>query len=265
VASYSLTVAAAPVVPPAPPPPPTVVVLSPAGVAAGVVGGLYSQALAASGGSGSYTFAVTAGSLPAGLTLSPAGVLSGTPMAPGTFTFAVTATDSAANVGVASYSLTVAATPVVPPAPPPPPTVVVVSPAGVAAGVVGGLYSQALAASGGSGSYTFAVTAGSLPAGLTLSPAGVLTAPRMADLTFTFAVTATDSAANVGVASYSLTVARTAERRPGTPPPPTGIVVSPAGVAAGGGGGVYSQALAASGGRVSCTVALSWGTVTDVV
>jgi len=54
----------------------------------------YSQTLTGSGGTAPYTFAVTAGTLPAGLTLSAAGLLSGTPTATGTFNFTVTGTDS---------------------------------------------------------------------------------------------------------------------------------------------------------------------------
>jgi LPXTG-motif cell wall-anchored protein len=54
----------------------------------------YSQTLAVTG-TGPITFAVTAGSLPAGLTLDPAtGVISGTPTAIGSSTFTVTATGS---------------------------------------------------------------------------------------------------------------------------------------------------------------------------
>ena len=56
----------------------------------------YSQTLAASGGTGPYTFAVSTGTLPAGLSLnSSTGVISGSPAIPvGTTAFWVTATDS---------------------------------------------------------------------------------------------------------------------------------------------------------------------------
>jgi large repetitive protein len=66
--------------------------------------------VSASGGSGTYTFAVTAGTLPAGLCLNATtGVLSGTPTATGSSTFTITATDSnnAALVGSQVYSLQV--------------------------------------------------------------------------------------------------------------------------------------------------------------
>jgi hypothetical protein len=74
----------------------------------------YSQTLAGSGGTGPYTFAVTGGALPAGMTLSPAGLLSATPVTgSGAFSFTVTVTDSAGCTGTATYTGTVNAPPVV--------------------------------------------------------------------------------------------------------------------------------------------------------
>lgn len=60
------------------------------------VGVAYTASLSAmaSGGTTPYTWAVTSGTLPTGLTLSPTGTLSGTPTATGNFTFSVTVTDS---------------------------------------------------------------------------------------------------------------------------------------------------------------------------
>jgi hypothetical protein len=73
----------------------------------------YSQALAVSGGGGPYTYSLTSGSLPVGLTLASSGVVSGTPTRAGGAAFGVTVTD--AN-GVSSPSFTVSlviATPVI--------------------------------------------------------------------------------------------------------------------------------------------------------
>src|SRR5262249_56052829 len=54
----------------------------------------YSATLSATGGSGTYTFAVTTGSLPSWLALNTStGVLSGTPTTTGTSNFTITATD----------------------------------------------------------------------------------------------------------------------------------------------------------------------------
>jgi uncharacterized repeat protein (TIGR03803 family) len=79
--------------------------LSPAALPAATVGAGYGQTLTASGGTGPYTFAVTAGSLPAGLSLSSAGVLSGTPTAAGSSAFTATATDSTGTAGSQFYTL----------------------------------------------------------------------------------------------------------------------------------------------------------------
>lgn len=61
----------------------------------------------AAGGSGTYTWAKTAGTLPAGVAISSAGVWSGTPTGAGTFTFTITATDANAVTGSASQTITV--------------------------------------------------------------------------------------------------------------------------------------------------------------
>ncbi len=58
----------------------------------GLVGAAYSQTLTASGGSQPLTWSITAGTLPPGLSLSPNGVISGTPGAGMTVTFTVKAT-----------------------------------------------------------------------------------------------------------------------------------------------------------------------------
>ncbi|MBF9140881.1 T9SS type A sorting domain-containing protein [Hymenobacter properus] len=91
---------------------PTITV-NPATVPGGSVGVAYSQIFLASGGTAPYTYAITAGAVPAGLSLSSGGTLSGTPTASGTFNFRVTATDNSAAPGPYSgfrdYALTIAA------------------------------------------------------------------------------------------------------------------------------------------------------------
>jgi hypothetical protein len=61
----------------------------------------------AEAGFSSFTFSVTSGTLPSGLTLASAGTLSGTPTAVGAFTFTVTATDSTGFSASQSYTLTI--------------------------------------------------------------------------------------------------------------------------------------------------------------
>jgi Putative Ig domain len=93
----------------APPPPP--IAILPATLAGGTHAVAYSQQLSASGGIGTpaqFTFAVTAGALPPGLTLNGTWLLAGTPTTPGTFGFTVTATDLAGETQLIVYSLVIA-------------------------------------------------------------------------------------------------------------------------------------------------------------
>jgi hypothetical protein len=81
--------------------------VGPTSLPAGTEEVAYNQTLNASGGTSPYKFSVTAGSLPAGLTLSTAGLLHGAPTASGSFTFTVTATDKNGNTGSQPYTLTI--------------------------------------------------------------------------------------------------------------------------------------------------------------
>jgi hypothetical protein len=88
---------------------PTITV-NPATLPNGTVGVAYNQTITASGGTPPYTFTITSGSLPAGLTLNPAtGALSGTPTTIGTSNFIVTATDASACAGSRSYTIVIVA------------------------------------------------------------------------------------------------------------------------------------------------------------
>jgi hypothetical protein len=66
---------------------------------AGTAGVAYSATLGATGGygTGTYTFSLISGALPTGLTLSAAGILSGTPTGAGTFTFTAQVTSTLAT------------------------------------------------------------------------------------------------------------------------------------------------------------------------
>jgi hypothetical protein len=77
----------------------------------GSVGNAYTFAYAATG-TPAPTFAVTGGALPPGLTLSPAGALTGTPSAAGTFTGTVTASNGTLPDATQAFSITIAAAPV---------------------------------------------------------------------------------------------------------------------------------------------------------
>ncbi|MGQ3131740.1 MAG: choice-of-anchor J domain-containing protein [Flavobacteriales bacterium] len=80
--------------------------VSPASVPNGTAGSMYSQNLSQTGALGAPNYAITAGALPPGLTLSAAGVISGTPTATGTFNFTVTVNDNSGCSGSRAYSIT---------------------------------------------------------------------------------------------------------------------------------------------------------------
>jgi autotransporter-associated beta strand protein len=84
-----------------------IIMLSPSTLPLGTRLAPYSQAITASGGTSPYTNTVVAGSLPSGLTLSPEGLLSGTPDAIGTYNFTVQAMDALGYTGTRDYSVTI--------------------------------------------------------------------------------------------------------------------------------------------------------------
>jgi hypothetical protein len=132
-----------------------------AGLPSGAVGIAYTANLTASGGDGKYTWTLSDGSLPAGLTLGAAGVITGTPTASGTFSPTVRVT-SAGVTTVRQLSLVIAA------------ELVITSPRTLPHAFVGQLYSTTLAVAGGDASNRWSLASGALPAGLTLSATGVI-------------------------------------------------------------------------------------------
>jgi hypothetical protein len=95
--------------PPPPTPAPTPALsITTSGLPGATVGNAYSTTLSASGGSGTKSWTITAGSLPAGLSLSSGGVLSGTPTAPGTSSFTAKVSAGSAS-SQRQFSLGVAA------------------------------------------------------------------------------------------------------------------------------------------------------------
>ncbi|MCC7599481.1 putative Ig domain-containing protein, partial [Janthinobacterium sp. FW305-129] len=183
---------------------PTITV-APSTVPAAAVGTAYSQTVTAANGQAPYAYAVSAGALPAGLSLNAAtGVLSGTPTAAGTFNFTLRATDSSTGngpyVGARAYTLTVSA------------PMISVTPTVMPAMTAGVAYSQNIVASGGTSTYSYAITGGSLPTGLSLAPDGTLSGTPTAAGAYNFTVTATDSSTGTGAPftgsrAYSSTVA----------------------------------------------------------
>jgi uncharacterized repeat protein (TIGR01451 family) len=179
---------------------------------AAAVNSAYSFTLTATGGTTPYTWSVNAGTLPAGLTLSSAGVLSGSPTTTGSYPFTVNVID--ANHGVATASITLvvsAALTLTFPAPP--------------SGTVGVAYTDTFTAANGTTPYTFSISSGTLPAGLTLTAStGVVSGTPTTAGTSSFTVKVTDArsatatfATSITILSSMLTVAVTASTATAAP------------------------------------------------
>lgn len=205
----------------------------------GTVGLAYSQTLSATGGTPPYSWSVAAGVLPAGLSLSPSGVISGTPSTAGTFSFTVQVSDSKQGSVSKSFSLTITAASA-------PPSITTASP--LPSGTVGAAYSQTLSATGGTPPYSWSVTGGALPAGLSLSASGSISGTPTASGTFSFTAQVTDSKQASASKAFSVTInsASTPVSITTTSPLPSGTV-----------GAAYSQSLAAVGG----TPPYSWAVI----
>ena len=137
--------------------------------------------------------------LPPGLTVSPSGVI-GTPTASGTFTDSIAVSDAETPIQTASQPFSITITN-------PALTVTTTSLPGGQVGVV--YQTTVLGVSGGTGPYTWAVTSGNLPDGLSLGTDGTLSGTAAIDaVTDTFAVTASDSEtpAATGTATFTIVI-----------------------------------------------------------
>lgn len=158
----------------------------------GIVGQAYSHTLTATGGTGSYVWQLGSGSLPAGLALSAAGAVSGTPTTAGTSS-AVARVSSGSQTDSVTLNITIVAQLAVVVGTPPP-------------AVMGKSFSHQLSATGGTGTYTWQLAGGSLPDGLSLSTSGLVSGIPAKTGSFTATVRAT-SGSQTADGTLALTVA----------------------------------------------------------
>lgn len=179
---------------------------APSNPPSGRAGAAYSQSVAgAGGGAAPYTYSLSSGSLPPGLSLSNNGLLSGTPTQVGHFNFQIKATDSSTGVGPFSSDPSTLSLDILPP-------ILSLSPATLQSALVNTAYSQSFSATGGNGPYSYTISPeGTLPAGLIFSSAGVLSGTPTVSGSFTFTVSARDQTAGSGapfsvMQSYTLVI-----------------------------------------------------------
>jgi hypothetical protein len=144
------------------------------------------------------SWSVESGELPPGLALSPQGPLTGTPTAEGSWGFVIRA-QNGSTIDSQDYALTVRQ------------PLSVKSPFGPArppSSEVGIRLAKTFTATGGSGTYTWALASGALPTGVTLDTAkGTIAGTPRAAGVFAFGVSATDSEGRVTTSATALTVA----------------------------------------------------------
>jgi hypothetical protein len=202
--------------------------------------GAYSQTLAVTGGTSPFTWSLNAGILPAGLTLDAStGIISGTVSSSAVAeSFTVKATDNNGVADTQALSIAVNGTP----------SITTTSLSAATQNQTG--YAQTVSGTGGTTFYTWTVTTGILPAGLSLNPAsGVISGTVGASaVNETFTVTLTD--ANSVTATKSLTITVNAAPNITTTTLPGGTKTS-----------AYSQTLAETGG----TTPLTWSVTTGIL
>jgi hypothetical protein len=206
-----------------------------------LTGGIY-----AAGGTPGYTYSVTQGALPNGLTLNAtSGIISGSPTATGTSSFTVQATDSGGSQPVTqALSITVNAE----------------SPLSTASTslpipAVGQSYIHVLGEKGGAAPYTWAVSGGALPSGITLSSAGILQGDPTVAGTFNFTVRVTDSSTPAQSATSNLTLYIG----------PATAVILPAAGATVRGTTVFDATASSQNGIASVQFEISGGSISDKV
>ena len=166
----------------------------------GTIASAYSQTVQATGGTGTLTWMISAGSLPPGLNPinSSTGQITGTPTTAGTFSFTVRATDTLNQFDDQALTITIDL-----PAPPNITTMFLPN------GTVATAYSQPVQATGGIGDLIWSISAGSLPPGLDIDQAtGVISGTPTTEAAgqSNFTVRVTDSIPQSDTQDLSITI-----------------------------------------------------------
>lgn len=214
----------------------------------GLLNTAYSYQVQASGGVAPYAFSITGGSLPPGLSMSTAGMVSGTPSASGTYNFTVTCIDNCpTGTQSRNKSFTILITC---------PLLNLTAPSVLPSGTAGQTYTYQFQSTGGEQPVTFSLTAGSLPAGLSISAAGLISGTPTTMGSNNFTITSTDSCtAGVQTAQNAFTIGINPA------PCPAINITSPSALPSGTSGQAFTYQILATGGQVPVSFALTAGTL----
>jgi hypothetical protein len=170
--------------------------LSTTALPGGKVGAPYSKTLVATGGVTPYTWSITAGALPDGLSLDAAtGIISGTPTTFGTSNVTIQVNDSNSQTVSKSYTVNV--------------NLLHITTGATPNGTASASYSKQLAATGGITPYTWSIIAGSLPSGLSLSAAGLISGTPPTAGTYTFTTQVIDTDGITATKDFTITITAT--------------------------------------------------------
>ena len=143
----------------------------------------------------SKTWAIATGALPTGLTLGATnGLISGTPTVAGTYTFTVRAEIDPQRVDTKTLAITVRDR-------------VAIASAVTPLSEVGVPFVLPLSATGGTGTFTWALSSGALPTGVALGPTGTIAGRPTEAGRFAFTVTASDTEGRTGAYTGTMTTA----------------------------------------------------------
>jgi len=218
------------------------------------VGTAYSSGLSASGGTPGYTWNITSGQLPVGLTLATSsGAISGTPTASGTFSFGVTVSDSGSPAQSATATLTMSVNGSARSTPAP----LAIASTALPGATAGQSYTGALSATGGTAPYAWSITGGRLPGGLSISSGGMIGGTPATSGAFSFTVTVSDASNPALTASATMSITVAASAGSTTNP----LAISSSSLPWATDGTAYSAAMQATGGTPAYTWSISSGSL----
>jgi subtilisin-like proprotein convertase family protein len=167
--------------------------VNPATIPTGNIGNSYSQTFTQTGGTGPVTFGLV-GALPAGLSFSPTGLLSGTPAQAGSFPITVSVIDAQDCLSQRAYTLSIGN--------------LAITTQTLPTGKLNQPYTQNLQAAGGTSPYVWSLLSGALPPGLVLSNAGSVFGTPTQHGTFNFTARVTDAQSVQVQKAFSLQINR---------------------------------------------------------